>query len=189
MKLFFATGNKNKVKEAQEILKQFGFEVEHLPIERVELQSDNLEEIASYSALEIANKVNKTVFVEDTGLFIEYLKGFPGPYSSYVYKTIGNEGILKLLRDVENRKAYFESVIAFCKPREKPVCVSARVYGRISKEIRGELWGYDPIFIPDEGNGKTYAEMGIYEKNKISHRRKVLEKFAVWLKKSLNQQR
>ena len=176
--IYFATGNYMKVKEATSILSEYGIKLLHLPVDRIEIQSSDLCEIASYSALKIVEEHKKIVFVEDTGLFIEELNGFPGPYSSYVFKTIGNQGIVKLMENKKNRAGIFRSVIAYCEPGSQPKCVKAEVIGNISKNPRGEGWGYDPIFIPKEGDGKTYAEMGLLEKNKISHRNKVLRLFA-----------
>ncbi|MHA1410158.1 MAG: XTP/dITP diphosphatase [Candidatus Odinarchaeia archaeon] len=176
--IYFATGNYMKVKEATAILSKYNIKVLHLPVERIEIQSSDLCEIAAYSARKIVEEEKKTVFVEDTGIFIECLNGFPGPYSSYVFKTIGNEGILKLMRNVKNRKAVFRSVIALCEPGSEPKCVKAEVKGKISQEQRGDGWGYDPIFIPEDGDERTYAEMTLEEKNKISHRYRVLKRFA-----------
>jgi XTP/dITP diphosphohydrolase len=184
MKLLFATGNVHKIREASEILGEIGFEVEHLDIERIEPQNESLERIASYSVALIFDKVQKPVFVEDTGLFIKTLNGFPGPYSSYFFNTIGNKGILRLMEGITERDAVFKSVIAFHHD-EGSTCITANVQGKIAKEERGRLWGYDPIFIPFEGDGRTYAEMGPEGKNKLSHRKRVLDKFANWLKKNL----
>ncbi|MFX1362415.1 MAG: XTP/dITP diphosphatase [Promethearchaeota archaeon] len=181
MKLLFATSNMHKIREASEILGKIGFEVEHLDIERIEPQYESLEKIALYSVSLIFDKVEKPVFVEDTGLFIKALNGFPGPYSSYVFKTIGNKGILRLMKGFTERGAVFKSVIAFYYDGAS-TCISADVQGTIAKEERGKLWGFDPIFIPLQGDGRTYAEMGLEEKNKLSHRKRVLEKFANWLR-------
>ena len=108
------------------------------------------------------------------------MNGFPGPYSSYVFKTLGNKGIIKLMEGVENRKAYFMAVIAFFDG-EKVWTFKGRVDGEIADEIRGDKgFGYDPIFLYGD---KTFAEMGD-EKNEVSHRRRALENFFSWLGKS-----
>jgi len=183
-RVFFATSNKNKYLEAKAILKSFNVDVEWLKGNYPEIQAENLEEIASFTAKWAAEKTKKAVFVEDAGLFIQALNGFPGPYSSYVYKTLGNRGILKLLDEETHRKAFFISVIAYCEPLSEPITFIGKVNGTIAYEIRGDKgWGFDPIFIPVEGEGKTYAEMGPENKNKISHRRKSLEKFGNWFSK------
>ncbi|MCQ5375520.1 MAG: non-canonical purine NTP pyrophosphatase, partial [Methanomassiliicoccales archaeon] len=112
----------------------------------------------------------------------KHLKGFPGVYSSYVFKTLGCTGILKLMRDVEDREAYFQCCIG-CIIDNKEIMVSEKVYGRISTEERGEGgFGFDPIFIP-EGEIRTFAEMSIEEKNRISHRGKAISTLVNELKK------
>jgi|Deesub1362B_J571_1020462.scaffolds.fasta_scaffold06927_3 XTP/dITP diphosphohydrolase len=185
--IFFATSNKNKYLEAKAILENFNIKVKWLKGKYPEIQAESLEEIAAFTAKWVAEKTKKKVFVEDAGLFIQTLNGFPGPYSSYVYQTIGNTGILKLLEGETKREAFFMSVIAYCKPSSKPITFTGKVHGTIAYEVRGDKgWGFDPIFIPKEGKGKTYAEMGPENKNKVSHRRKALEKFGTWFSKQCN---
>jgi len=119
--------------------------------------------------------------VEDAGLFVEALKGFPGPYSAYVYRTLGTRGILKLMENVEDRAASFRSVVVFSSPEHQPVCFSGEVKGRISMEERGDSgFGFDPIFEPEAGDGRTFAEMTTEEKNRYSHRAEALRRFAKW---------
>ncbi|WP_457619849.1 XTP/dITP diphosphatase [Methanopyrus sp.] len=180
MKVLFATGNIGKYREAKRILARYGIEVERVDIDYPELQSDSLEEIAAYGARHCAESLGRSVIVEDSGLFVEALNGFPGPYSAYVFDTIGNEGILKLLEGEENREAKFISVVGYCEPGGRPVTFTGEVRGRIAEEPRGEEgFGYDPIFIP-EGEDRTFAELGVEEKCKISHRTRALERFAEW---------
>ncbi|MHA2407741.1 MAG: non-canonical purine NTP pyrophosphatase, partial [Candidatus Ranarchaeia archaeon] len=123
----------------------------------------------------------RPIFVEDAGLFIDSLNGFPGPYSSYVLKTLGLNGILALMKNIEERRAEFRAVVAFIHPADREVEIfNGITKGRISGTIRGEQWGYDPIFIP-HGQTKTYAEMESSTKNKLSHRFQALNKFAKWM--------
>ena len=89
MKIKFASSNKNKILEAEKILSDYGIIVESILMECPEIQSDDIEEVAKYSAEFAFNKIKTPIFVEDSGLFIEGLNGFPGPYSSYVFSTIG----------------------------------------------------------------------------------------------------
>jgi len=179
-KIIFVTGNLNKVREANQILGSFRIDVEHVNLRLNEIQSDRLEEIAKASALEATHQVGKPVIVEDSGLFIKSLGGFPGPFSSYVQRTIGNRGILKLMREIDDRESCFKSVVAYCDGKRKALSFTGEVRGKISHKERGKVWGFDPIFIPDGEGGETYAEMGAVEKNRISHRRRALEKFAKW---------
>ncbi len=179
VEVIFITSNEGKYREARAIGEKYGVEVNWMQVEYLEPQGADLKEIAKKSAEILSEKINSSFFIEDSGLFVEALNGFPGPYSSYVFKTIGNSGILKLMEGVENRNAYFMAVIAYWDGN-KVWTFEGRVDGKIAKSARGDAgFGYDPIF---EYEGKTFAEMGD-EKNEYSHRRKALEKFFEWLSK------
>ncbi len=112
--VFFATGNINKFNEARSILNPYGMAVAMLRIKGDEIQSDSLKEIAQKSVINAYKNTRLPIFVEDAGLFIDALSGFPGPYAAYVYKTIHNSGILKLMEGMADRQAKFQSVIAYC---------------------------------------------------------------------------
>jgi len=180
---FFVTGNVHKFHEARGVLSEFNIATAMLNIEAVEIQADDLKKIAMASALDAARKSGLSVFVEDAGLFVNALKGFPGPYSNYVYRTIGTKGILKLMEKIKQRDACFQSVVAFCDPKGETehLCFEGRVDGKIAHEEKGQRgFGFDPIFEPLGGRGTTFAEMSIEEKNRYSHRAKALRKFAKW---------
>jgi len=185
--IFFATNNINKFDEAREVLAEYKIAVGMLRVKALEIQSESLEEIAKTSALEAFKRCNLPIIVEDAGLFIGALNGFPGPYAAYVYKTIGNPGLLRLMENVGNRKASFRSVVAYYSTDLKlPVCFDGEAIGEITKEERKgdhkSSFGFDPIFKPANCN-KTFAEMSLAEKNKHSHRANALDKFAEWYKK------
>lgn len=179
--LYFVTRNKDKYNEAKSILSNQGIELKLAEHELVEIQSDDQETIALEKAKEACNRLNSRVIIEDDGLYIASLRGFPGPYSSYVFRTIGNEGIIELLKSRDERTATFRSVVAYCEPKNRPISFVANVNGEIAPEPRGNGWGYDPIFIPSESGGRTYAELR-GDKNEYSHRRSALDKLAVWMK-------
>jgi XTP/dITP diphosphohydrolase len=184
--IFFATNNINKFNEARKVLAEYKIAVGMIRVKSFEIQSESLEEIAKTSAIDAFKKANLPLITEDAGLFIEALNGFPGPYAAYVYKVIGNKGILKLMENVENRKAKFQSVIAYCSSKsEPPLCFKGEVAGIITKEERrgNSGFGFDPIFEPLDGGGKTFAEMTVEEKNHYSHRAGALRKFAEWYKR------
>lgn len=180
--LFFITSNKGKVHEATEKLRHFGFSVAQKDLGYPEVQADSLEEVAAWGATHVQERFDHPFMLEDAGLFIDALQGFPGVYSKYVFFTIGLEGILRLLGGVENRKAVFRSVYAYSEPRKKPMIVIGETKGFISTKKRGSHgFGYDPIFIPD-GTEKTFGEMTVEEKNQYSHRGKALDKLVIALK-------
>jgi XTP/dITP diphosphohydrolase len=179
-KLIFITGNRGKFLEAQKLLKEFGIELEQVDLDITEPQADSLEEVVRKCAEEALKIVKENFIIDDSGLFIRSLNGFPGVYSSYVYKTIGYKGILKLLSDLTDRSAYFMTALAYGEPRGELKIFSGRVDGIITTEARGENgFGFDPIFKP-LGSNLTFAEMSIEEKNKFSHRAKALRAFASW---------
>jgi XTP/dITP diphosphohydrolase len=181
-KIYIATTNQNKFKEAEKIFSSYGLKLKHLKFKTVEIQSDSLEKIALNSLNQTLSEYKLPVFVEDAGLFIKALNNFPGPYSSYVFKTIGFKGILRLMKNIKNREAYFLSVIAFGSPNLKPKIFTGKVYGKIALKAKGlSGFGFDPIFQP-KNLKKTFAEMSTEEKNKYSHRAKAIKKLVKWLK-------
>jgi XTP/dITP diphosphohydrolase len=155
-------------------LDSLGIHLGFLKLNLEEIQSNSLDTIAIAKARDAFSKFKKPVIIEDDGLFIDSIDGFPGPYSSYVFKTIGNKGILNLLKN--NRKAKFVSIITYC---DKTILQSfeGKLDGKISKTQKGKGWGYDPIFIPNNSK-KTFAELN--NKNELSHRYKALKKFSKW---------
>jgi XTP/dITP diphosphohydrolase len=184
--VFFATNNINKFNEVRRVLAEYKIASAMLRVKTAEIQSDSLSEIAQTSAVDAFRKCNLPVIVEDAGLFVDALRGFPGPYAAYAYKTIGNAGLLKLMENIENRKAAFQSVIAHYDGHVAPVCFEGEAAGKIANEERrgdGKSgFGFDPIFQP-AGNAKTFAEMTVEKKNGFSHRAKAVRKFAEWYKK------
>ena len=172
--LFFVSSNNHKYHEAKNILDSFGINLGFLKSELKEIQSNTLDYIAIAKARDAFSKFRKPVMIEDDGLFIDSIAGFPGPYSSYVFKTIGNEGILNLVKN--NRNAKFVSIITYCDKMTLESFVG-RLNGKISKSQKGKGWGYDPIFIPNNSK-MTFAEME--NKNELSHRYRALKKFSKW---------
>jgi XTP/dITP diphosphohydrolase len=170
----FVTSNKGKFAEAQAIFD----DLEQKDIGYTEIQADTLEEVAIFGMKEVAARLEGPVMLEDAGLFVEALKGFPGVYSAYVQKTIGNAGILRLMEGRENRLAYFKSVVAYAEPGMEAVMFSGEVHGQIGFEARGSKgFGYDPIFCVGD---MSLGEMDIEEKNQISHRAKSMGALKKW---------
>ena len=181
MALIFATSNRHKFEETSEIAARYGVKLEQRKVPYTEIQADDLEKISSPGARHASVLLGAPCFVEDAGLFIRALRGFPGPYSKYVFHTLGNEGVLELMSGENDRAAEFRSAVAYYEPGGKPVLFKGEVKGVISFEIRGKNgFGFDPIFIPNEGDNRTFAEMPTNEKNKLSHRGRAMEKLFKW---------
>ena len=175
--LFFVSSNTHKFEEAQRILSNLGLEINLFKTTLEEIQSNSIGEIAKRKALDAFSKLEKPVIIEDDGLFIDSLGGFPGPYSSYVYDTIGNKGIIRLLENIEFRDAKFVAIIAYWNGIDDVQIFESSISGKISSFIEKGGWGYDPIFIPD-GELKTYANVS--DKDRLSHRAASLKKFSDW---------
>ncbi len=170
MQLYFVTGNRGKYEEARRVLAECGVELVMLPsAPKVEIQSMDVREVARWAAYTAYLATGKPVVVEDTGLYIDALNGFPGAFAAQVYKTIGLRGVLRLLEGVEDRRARFVTAVAAVVPPRVVEAVGI-VEGVIVEEPRGSGgFGYDPIFKP-LGSDKTFAEMSVEEKNRWSHR-------------------
>ena len=177
MKITVVTGNAGK---AAEIAAFFGgrIDVDHISLDIPEHRSNDIAEIAAGKARYAFTHLNIPVIVDDTGLFIDALEGFPGPYSAYVLNTIGNAGILKLMKGNSCRNARFTTGIAYADEQEIRVFTGI-LEGMIATAPRGTSgFGYDPIF--ETETGKTLAEISLEEKGRISHRGQALSNFHDW---------
>ena len=210
MKVWFLTGNEGKVREAKKIFNQYNFQLEQMNLDYIEPQVDSIEEVAKEKmkqAIPYLPGGSDALFVEDAGLFVDALNDFPGVYSSYVLRTIGCQGIIRLLQHLRSedpnadsrlRKARFEAVsgVYFQGKMEffNGICP-----GKIShKEFGKNGFGFDPIFVPSDldidGNpaksgdigvisthGETFGQISSDDKEKYSHRAKAVNKAISWL--------
>ncbi len=175
--LVIASANPDKVKDLVELLGD-RYEVLPRPADAPETveDADTLEGNAIKKAMEIAAFTNAAAIADDTGLFVEALDGRPGVYSArYAGENASyQENVAKLLAElggVEDRRAEFRTVVALIRPDGSGVTGEGSVTGRIIEAGRGSNgFGYDPVFVPDEGEGRTFAEMTSDEKHELSHR-------------------
>lgn len=183
MKVRFVTGNPGKAREAALHLSRVGVEVEAVSATVPEIQADTLEEVARAKAESLRGKVATPFFAEDAGIFIQALQGFPGVYSAYVHKTIGNEGVLRLLEGQADRAATFRAVVAFVDGPGPARLFSGEAVGEIASAARGKNgFGYDPVFVPS-GDHRTFAQLTDAEKTATSHRARALDGLAAHLGK------
>ncbi|EJN58254.1 non-canonical purine NTP pyrophosphatase [Halogranum rubrum] len=204
--LNYVTTNPGKVREAVDYLGTD--EVQQFDFDYTEIQAPELGPIAAHGAREAYRHVGEPVLVDDAGLFVDALGGFPGPYSSYVEDTVGVERVWNLGKDEENRRAEFRCVLAYCDgeefraspdPIDRDDRVAAAAAGADENEEEGEAL---PVKLFEgvvrgrlvaprgeggfgydpifEHDGKTMAEMDTEEKNAISHRGRALAKFGEW---------
>ena len=177
--LYFVSSNPNKFREIEPILRQYGIGSQLIEMSIQEIQSESVHRIAEAKSTYAFKHLLRPVVIEDDGFYISSLNGFPGQYSSFVYKTLGNQGILKLMLNEVNRRVYFLSVIVYNDGHTLKM-FSGKTQGMLSKVTAEGGWGFDPIFLPKDTN-KTYAELSrLNKKSFYSHRRKSIEKFSKW---------
>lgn len=187
--ILIATHNQHKKEEIQQILGD-KFTVTSLTDydihDEIVEDGDTFHANALIKAQYCFDTTGKPSLGDDSGLVVEALDGRPGIYSA---RYAGDHDfaknmakVLEELEQVENRKAYFVTVM--CLVDETGVnYFEGRVYGNLTKEVRGEKgFGYDPIFVP-ENHQITFAEMKAEDKNKISHRKKAIEQFLEFMEK------
>lgn len=181
--LILATTNKNKVKEFQEMLKDFPIEIRSLadfgPLPEAIEDGATFDENAYKKAIHTAKILGFPAIADDSGLAVEALNGAPGVYSArYAGENATDaENVDKLLHEMQgtkNRKAAFHCVLSIAVPSGPALTYEGTCEGTLLEERRGESgFGYDPIFY-FEDLGKTFAECSMEEKNKVSHRGKAL---------------
>jgi XTP/dITP diphosphohydrolase len=181
-KLVFVTQNQHKLKELTPLFERYKVDFETTSIEKYEIRSDNIEEIAREAAKVAYETLQNPVVVDDTGFFVDALNGFPGSFAGIVLNFIGFEGILQLMTDKAHRASVFKTAVGYSDGQHLESFVGS-MSGSVARESAGVGgFGYDPIFIPD-GYSKTYAELTFDEKVSISHRTSAFEKFLKWYSK------
>jgi inosine triphosphate pyrophosphatase len=178
----FVTGNKKKLEEVQRILgDNLPFRITNEEVDLPELQGEPLE-IAKAKCNEAASLIGGAVITEDTSLCFTALQGLPGPYIKWFLEKCGHAGLNGMIAAFQDKSAYAQTVVAFCPgPGQHVEVFDGRTMGKIVT-ARGKLeFGWDPVFEPDEGDGKTYAEMSKEEKDAISHRSRAMAQLKTYL--------
>jgi XTP/dITP diphosphohydrolase len=186
-RLTFVTGNAGKLRELQAQLAPLGVEVVQDPRGYPEVQAETLAEVAEAGARHLLAAGLEPPFVlEDSGLFVAALRGFPGVYSRHALETIGCSGLLKLLADVERetRTAAFRAHLLYVDPAGALHGFEGVCPGRIAERAAGTGgFGFDPVFQP-RGHDRTFAEMDASEKASLGHRGQAVRAFLAFLEKS-----
>lgn len=190
MKLVIASNNPDKVAEIKDLLEEKldqGIEVLPRPAELSETveDGDTLEYNAIKKATEVAQFTGLPAVADDTGLFVDALDGAPGVYSArYAGENVTyQDNVNKLLAELEGvahekRTARFRTIVAYVEPGEEPATFEGVVEGHIATAECGDNgFGYDPVFVPVETDGKSFAEISSDEKKAISHRARALDTF------------
>jgi non-canonical purine NTP pyrophosphatase (RdgB/HAM1 family) len=176
MKLLFVTGNEEKFKEAKQVIP----ELEQLNLDLDEIQAIDPKVVIEHKLKQAIQTQKGNLIVEDNSLFLNSLNGLPGPLIKWFLKTIGNEGLVKISQAMNNDLAEAKVVIGYQSEDGKVEYFEGYIKGKIV-EPRGENgFGWDPIFQPDNET-KTFGEMTLEEKSKISMRRIAFQKLKDYL--------
>ncbi len=170
VELYFVTSNQLKLREARQIVPS----LKHVKMEIPEMQELDIGEVVREKALKAYEMVHLPVVVDDTGLHVNAWNGFPGALGKWLVAQVGAEGICKMMSAYSDRRAVAETRLAVYDGKKLRTFVGT-AKGTIARKPRGSGFGFDPIFIP-RGHSKTYGEMSIEEKNKISPRGKAFQK-------------
>lgn len=177
--VILVTGNQQKAFEIKRAVAQYGITVSHRSFDIPEIQAQTLEEVITNKVEQAYARIKRPVVVDDTGIFFQGYRHFPGVYCRFVFMNLGFKGLLKLM--YPGQKAYFSSFLAFKgSAKEAPVLFNGKCFGTLTTTIRGvvkQKMPYDTIFIP-KGDTRTFAEMGIEDKQRYDHRSKAVKKFA-----------
>lgn len=190
MKILFATNNAHKLSEVQAVLGD-GYTLvtprECGVMEEIPEEQETLEGNALQKARYLHDRTGLDCFADDTGLEVEALDGAPGVHTArYAYPDrhdpeANTRKLLDALKEKSSRRAQFRTVIALILNGEEHL-FDGRVEGSIATEKRGtEGFGYDPVFIPED-SGKTFAELGVEAKNRISHRARAVARLCEFLR-------
>lgn len=177
MEITFVTGSQNKYDEAKQIIP----DLEHREIDLVEVQGIDPKPIIAHKLEEAKKVLQGNIVVEDISLYFDSLVGLPGPLIKWFMKTIGNDGLVKIVESFGNQKATAKCIVGLSKEDGSVEFFEGTIDGEIVKPRGDNGFGWDPIFLPT-GWDKTFAEMTQEEKNEISMRKIAFQKLSDYLK-------
>ena len=196
--IVLATANADK---AREIVDALGDQFDVIPrpsdVPDVEETGTTLEENARLKAVALVEATGQAALADDTGLEVDALDGAPGVYSSRYsgeHATYA-DNVAKLLSELagvapEHRTARFRTVALIRFPDGRELVAEGAVTGTVAVVAAGDDgFGYDPVFVPDEGDGRTFAQMTLTEKNAISHRGRAVRAAAALLRQAVSESR
>ncbi|MCG8462063.1 MAG: non-canonical purine NTP pyrophosphatase [Holophagales bacterium] len=169
------TGNPSKAREAERIL---GYRPETRDVDLPEIQSLDLREVLRAKAEEAWSRLGRPIVVEETGLELSAMNGFPGPLVKWMLEAVGPEGIARAAHGLGDPEVRAVCALAYFDGRQYRVGEGVTA-GTLVLEPRGEHgFGWDPVFVPEDGGGLTYAELAPSEKDRLGHRGKAWRAFA-----------
>ncbi len=176
MHLYFITGNKGKFEEVRHLIPS----IKQKDINLTEIQELDAKKIISHKLQEALKQIKGDVIVEDTSLYIDSLKGLPGPLIKWFLKTLGVDGLSSFILRCNDQAAVAKTIIGYAKNAHDIHFFEGTIKGIIVKPRGDRIFGWDQIFQP-QGSTKTFGEMSLTQKSKISMRRKAVLKLQQYL--------
>lgn len=176
MKIRFLSGNSHKIAEVQRILGPVGVDIVPVSKKIEELQTEDVERLVRDKLIKAFEAIGRPLFVEHTGLYLRGLNGLPAGLTQIFWDKLEPLRFANLVAGLGDAAVTARTVLGYCDGREVHLFEGA-IDGTVAREPAGPTdFQWDCVFVPD-GYAKTFAEMG-EEKDKISMRRKALDKFA-----------
>lgn len=179
-KIIFITGNKGKLKEAQEILT--GFDLANKEIDLPEIQETDARKVIEAKLLEARKHHKGEYIIEDTSLYFDCFNGLPGPLIKWFLEKLGQEKLFAIAKKLGNLDAEAKTIVGYMDPKGGIKYFEGSVKGKVSRPKGAGGFGWDQIFMP-EGYKKTFGEMLPAEKHKVSMRKIAFKKLENYLKK------
>ena len=184
MKITFATWNAGKFEEVKRQFVWTDIEILQEKVDLLEIQTNSLEEIATFKAIQAFQKVKEPVFVDDTWVFFEAYNNFPGVFAKFMYESLWIKGFAKLL-NWTNKRWYFKTIIAYMDENlEKPVLFEWITYWYFDlsgiEDWKHQSLPYNYIFVPDWLWTTVAKNYKLWQEN-FSHRQKAVKKFKEYL--------
>lgn len=180
LEIRFLSGNKFKIEEASQILERAGVSVVPVNAKVEELQTEDTSRLVKDKAIKAFEKIGRPLFVEHTGLYIDYMNGLPGGLTQIFWDTLQADKFTQLFGKEGENTLVAKTVIGFVDGKRFHL-FEGSVKGNVPpKPIGNRDFQWDCVFVP-EGETKTFAELG-ERKNEISMRKKALDQFASFLK-------
>jgi len=177
--IYFITGNENKFQEVKTLLPG----IKQLKLDLEEIQEVDPHKIIQ-AKIQQAFKHKKAPFIiEDTSLYLDCLNGLPGPLIKWFLEKLGTQGIYNLAQKLGNNKAQAKTIIGYAKSKKEILFFEGIIEGEIVPPSGPTNFGWNPLFKP-KGYNKTFQEMTLEEKNKISMRKLAVEKLKHYLEKN-----
>lgn len=180
--LHFITGNNSKYEEAKLLLKETSITLIKQDLKTEELKSLDQEKVVIDKANKAFEILKKPVLTDDTGIYFDEYKDFPGTYTKSLFKAIGFRGVERLLSGTK-RTAYFKTIVCY-KDEHTTKTFSGIFKGRIVDEVSKKFnpdWEYNSIFIPDDFD-VPLSEIPLVERAKVSHRSAALKELVKFLR-------